>query len=135
MGKKEKSKANAREHEQVGEATDNLDGASAPSLVFSSDDDDDEANQDLSLRIVEKALRAREAKLATNDAVLNGVDSSLVSPSQQSEFKVMQSDGVLDGSSGITAWEMMEEKKTTKLMVDSGFSSVRLMLCLVSSNF
>ncbi|XP_050870615.1 cold shock protein 1 isoform X2 [Lathyrus oleraceus] len=124
MGKKEKSKANAREHEQVGEATDNLDGASTPSLVFSSDDDDDEANQDLSLRIVEKALRAREAKLATNDAVLNGVDSSLVSPSQQSEFKVMQSDGVLDGSSGITAWEMMEEKKTTKLMVDSGFSSV-----------
>ncbi|CAK8566897.1 unnamed protein product [Lathyrus sativus] len=120
----EKKENKAKEHGQVGKISDNLDGASTPSLVFSSDDDDEEANQDLSLRIVEKALRAREAKLAPNDAVLNGISSSLVSPSQQSEFKVMQSDAVLDGSSGITAWEVMEEKKTTKLMVDSGDSSV-----------
>lgn len=135
MAKKEKSRPNATEHEQLNETSDNLDGASTPSLVFSSDDDDDEANQDLSLKIVEKALRNREAKLAPNDAVLNGIDSSLVSPSQQFEFKEMQSDTVLDGSSGIAPWEVVEEKKTTKLMVDSGDSSVRLIPCLPSSIF
>ncbi|CAI8597771.1 unnamed protein product [Vicia faba] len=124
MAKKEKSKANATEHEQDGEINDNFDGASTPSLMFSSDDDDEEANQDLSLRIVEKALRNREAKLAPNDAVLNSIDSSLDFPWQQSEFKVKQTDAVLDGSSGVAAWEVMEEEKTTKLMVDSGDSSV-----------
>ncbi|XP_058787291.1 uncharacterized protein LOC131661703 [Vicia villosa] len=124
MAKKEKSRPNATEHEQLNETSDNLDGASTPSLVFISDDDDEEANQDLSLRIVEKARRNREAKLAPNDTVLNGVDSSLVSPSQQFEFKEIQSDAVLDEPSGIASWEVMEEKKTTKLIVDSGDSSV-----------
>jgi len=74
-GRKEKSKAKARDHESI----DNLDRASTPSLVFSgSDDDDEEANQDLSLKIVEKALRTRESKL----------------PPQQSELPMPQRDDV-----------------------------------------
>jgi len=81
-GRKEKSKAKARDHESI----DNLDRASTPSLVFSaSDDDDEEANQDLSLKIVEKALRTRESKLTSNDAVL---------PPQQPEILMPQRDDV-----------------------------------------
>ncbi|MCH98818.1 zinc finger CCHC domain-containing protein 7-like [Trifolium medium] len=120
MGRKEKSKATARDHEQLDEISDNLDGASTPSLVFSGDDDDDdeEANQDLSLKIVEKALRTREAKLAPNDAGLNGIGS------QQSEFTVTQNDDVLGGMNGITDLEVMKEKKMENLMVESGNQSV-----------
>lgn len=73
----------ARDHEQVAEINDNLDGASTPSLVFSSDDDDEEANQDLSLKIVEKAMRTREAKLSPNDDVSD-------EPSGPAAFEVME---------------------------------------------
>ncbi|WJX38941.1 hypothetical protein P8452_26548 [Trifolium repens] len=120
MGRKEKSKAKVRDHEQLDELSDNLDGASTPSLVFSGDDDDDdeEANQDLSLKIVEKALRTREAKLTPNDAVFNGIGS------QQSEFAATQNDDVLDGTNGIADLEAMEEKKMENLMVEAGNQSV-----------
>ncbi|CAJ2651400.1 unnamed protein product [Trifolium pratense] len=121
MGREEKSKAKARDHEQqLDEISDNLDGASTPSLVFSGDEDDDdeEANQDLSLKIVEKALRTREAKLAPNDAVLNDIGS------QQSEFTVTQNDDVLGGLNGVADMEVMEEKKMENLTVESGNQSV-----------
>jgi hypothetical protein len=119
MGRKEKSKAKVRDHEQLDDLSDNLDGASTPSLVFSGDDDDDEeANQDLSLKIVEKALRTREAKLTPNDAVSNGIGS------QQSEFAVTQNDDVLGGTNGIADLEAMEEKKMENLMVEAGNQSV-----------
>ncbi|XP_027344280.1 zinc finger CCHC domain-containing protein 7-like isoform X2 [Abrus precatorius] len=105
MGRKEKLKAKALEHAEE----DNVDGALTPSLVFSSDDD--EANQDLSLKIVEKALRMRATKLATNDVVLNGA-GGVVSSLHKPELVVPQNDGVCDGPSGIAASEVREEKKT-----------------------
>ncbi|KAF7815412.1 zinc finger CCHC domain-containing protein 7-like [Senna tora] len=54
----------------VKEDADNHKKASS-SLLFQSSDDE-EANEDLSLKIVEKALRMREAKLKPNDGVLDG---------------------------------------------------------------
>ncbi|KAK7306670.1 hypothetical protein VNO77_44622 [Canavalia gladiata] len=112
MGRKEKLKAKAIEHE------DNFNGASTPSLIFSSDDE--EANQDLSLKIVEKALRMRAAKLASNDDGLNGGE---VSSSKKSELTLAQNDGVLDGSRAVAASEV-REKKQSKLKVEAGDPSV-----------
>lgn len=134
MGRKEKPKAKAIEDEEVGELNDDLDGVSTPLLVFSSDDNDDEANQDLSLKIVEKALRMREAKLSPNDAVLNGIDC-VDSPLQQPELAVAQTGAGLDGPEGIAALEVMEKEKTTELKVDSGDQRVSLIPRLASSIF
>jgi len=92
-GRKEKSKAKARDHESI----DNLDRASTPSLVFSgSDDDDEKANQDLSLKIVEKALRSRESKLTSNDTVLPPQQSELPMP-QRDDVSIEPNQSVCDG--------------------------------------
>ncbi|XP_061348783.1 uncharacterized protein LOC133294142 isoform X2 [Gastrolobium bilobum] len=115
MGRKEKQKTKAIDHQENCEGNNNLDGASTPSLVFSSDDE--EANQDLSLKIVEKALRMRGVKLAPNDDISNG-DGGVVSSLQQPELAVMQIDDDLDGPNGIAASQVMESKKT-KLRVES----------------
>lgn len=133
MGRKEKPKAKAIEDEEVGEVNDNLNGASTPSLVFSSDDE--EANQDLSLKIVEKAMRMRSAKLAPNDAVFNG-SGCVESPSQQPELAVAQTDVVSDVPSGIAALEdVVAKEKKTKLRIESGDQSVCLIPCLASTIF
>uniref|UniRef100_A0A0R0EJ54 CCHC-type domain-containing protein n=1 Tax=Glycine max TaxID=3847 RepID=A0A0R0EJ54_SOYBN len=103
MGRKEKQNAKAidEEHDVV-----NFNGASTPSLVFSSDDD--EANQDLSLKIVEKAMRMRAAKHAPNDDVSSPF-------SQKSELAVPLNDVVSDLPSAIADSEVTEKKKTAKL--------------------
>lgn len=105
-GRKEKSKAKARDDESI----DNLDRDSTPSLVFSgSDDDDEEANQDLSLKIVEKALRTRESKLTSNDAVLPPQQSDLLMP-QMDDASIEPNQSVL-----IAAQQEVEEIiKTTE---------------------
>lgn len=106
MGRKEKAKAKAIEEN----GDNHFGGASTPSLVFSSDDDD--ANQDLSLKIVEKAMRIRAAKRAApNDNV---------SSSQTLELSVARNVGVLDVPSAIADSEVTEKKKTTKLKIETG---------------
>ncbi|TKY45856.1 Gag polyprotein [Spatholobus suberectus] len=118
MGRKEKTNAKAiiTEHEQ-----DNFNGASTPSIVFSSDDD--EANQDLSLKIVEKALRKRVAKHAPNDGVLNA-PGGVVSFSRKPELAVAPNDGVWVGPGAVADSEVTEKKKTTKLKAEAGDQSV-----------
>lgn len=123
MGRKEKPKAK--------EANGDLNGGSTPPFVFSSDDD--EANQDLSLKIVEKAIRMRTAKLASNDTVSNGGGGGgVVLPSQQSELAAALSDGVLDRPSVIAGSQVKEKKKKKKtvLTVESGDQGVCLVSCL-----
>lgn len=124
MGRKEKQNAKAidEEHDVV-----NFNGASTPSLVFSSDDD--EANQDLSLKIVEKAMRMRAAKHAPNDDVSSPF-------SQKSELAVPLNDVVSDLPSAIADSEVTEKKKTAKLKREAaGDQSVSLIPCLAYSFF
>ncbi|KAK7401181.1 hypothetical protein VNO78_12502 [Psophocarpus tetragonolobus] len=111
MGRREKlsAKALAEEHEND----------SVKPLVFSSDDD--EANQDLSLKIVEKAMRMRSAKRAPNDDVSGGA-ATLSSP--KSELALHQNDGVSDVPSVIAVSEVTEKKRVTKLKVEAGDQSV-----------
>jgi len=121
MGRKEKAKAKAIEEN----GDNHFGGASTPSLVFSSDDDD--ANQDLSLKIVEKAMRIRAAKRAApNDNV---------SSSQTLELSVARNVGVLDVPSAIADSEVTEKKKTTKLKIETGDQRVSLIPCLSHSIF
>ncbi|KAL2322228.1 hypothetical protein Fmac_026607 [Flemingia macrophylla] len=116
MGRREKPRAKAIEHDD----TDNVTGASTPPLVFGSDDDDDEANQDLSLKIVEKALRMRKAKNKPNDDVF---DAAVVSSSQKPELAVPQNDGVSDVPTAVAGSEVPKKKKTTKLKAEAGDQS------------
>lgn len=120
MGRKEKSKSKA----VVELHDDQFTGASTPSLVFSSDED--EANQDLSLKIVEKAMRMREAKCAT--------PSDHVSLSQTLEFAVARN-VVPDVPSAIADSEVKEKKKTTKLKIDTRDERVSFIPCLAHSIF
>ncbi|QCD79182.1 zinc finger CCHC domain-containing protein 7-like [Vigna unguiculata] len=109
MGRKEKPKSKAMEER----GDDHFTGAS-PSLVFSSDDD--EANQDLSLKIVEKAMRMRAAKhAAPSDDVLS---------SQTLELAVVRNVSVSDVPSAIADSEVKEKKKITKLKIEIGDESV-----------
>ncbi|CAJ1975529.1 unnamed protein product [Sphenostylis stenocarpa] len=124
MGHREKRNARVAENgvqREAGRAKelkehieDDLSGTCTPSLVFSSDDDE-EANQDLSLKIVEKAMRMRAAKHAT---LKDGVSSS------QTPEPVTQNNSVSDAPSAIGDSEVMEKKKTIKLMVEAGDRSV-----------
>ncbi|KAG4969375.1 hypothetical protein JHK84_035472 [Glycine max] len=112
MGRKEKQNTKAIEEERD---QDNFNGASTPPLVFSSDDD--EANQDLSLKIIKKAMRMRTAKHAPNDDVSSPF-------SQKPDLALPPSGGVSDGPSAIADSEVMEKKKTAKLKVEAGDQSV-----------
>lgn len=104
MARKEKQKAKV-EYEEDAE---NDKKASSSLAVVSSDDE--EANEDLSLKIVEKALRMREAKLVPNDGVVDG-------------------DGGGDISVDSAEVKMKRKKKKVK-KVESGDQSVSIVLCL-----
>jgi len=120
MGRKEKLKSKAIEDH----GDTHFSGGSTPSLVFSSDDD--EANQDLSLKIVEKAMRMRAAKRdAPNDDV---------SSSRTPELAVARNVGVSDVPSAIADSEVTKKKKTTKkLKIETGDERVSIVPCLAHS--
>ncbi|KAK7316580.1 hypothetical protein RJT34_00146 [Clitoria ternatea] len=121
MGRREKQKAKVIEldHDE-----DNLNAASTPSLVFSSDDDG-EANEDLTLKIVEKALRMRANKLPLNRDVSNGAAGAVsISSSQKPQAAVPQNDTASDIPNGIADSSKVVEKKKTTLKVETGNQSV-----------
>ena len=106
MGRKEKPKAKKTEHEDEDEAA----NPSTP-LIFEASSDDEEANEDLSLKIVEKALLMR--KLAQKD-VVSGGDGVGASSSQQDEVVVARYDGVLDRTRGVVDVSDSEEQKSER---------------------
>lgn len=64
MGRRQKPRAKLDHQEDEGEAS------SSKSFIFLSSSDDEEANEDLSLKIVEKAIK--RAAMRDQDAILDG---------------------------------------------------------------
>ena len=100
MGKREKRKAKLDlEEEDEAEPS----GSAKPSNSFlglSSDDNDDDeaANEDLSLKIVEKALLMRAAKLVPDAAAADGGDAGVLNGTQ----------GAIDGGGNGSSSSVLE---------------------------
>ena len=89
-------------------------------LVLSSDDDEDEAaNEDLSLKIVEKALLMHVAKLVPDAAVDDDGDASVLNGTQ----------GVIDGSGNGSSSSVLEGE-----VVESPSGSGRKVIVPFGSN-
>ncbi|RYR45833.1 hypothetical protein Ahy_A07g031607 isoform A [Arachis hypogaea] len=112
MGRKDKQRAKKTEHEEEEEHGSPM--GSTPPLVFEVSSDDEEANEDLSLGIVEKALMRR--KLPRNDVVSNGDDAIILgaSSSRQDEVAVARNEGVLNEAREVVDVSDSEELKSER---------------------
>lgn len=131
MGKRERQKAKLDRDEVSEEERELTNQNPSKSAAEQSSSDDDEANEDISLRIVEKALLMRAAKLAPdkNAAVLGEPSGGLVelpSSSSSQEAEVAAAD--LETKKV----RRKERKKNIKKMKieDQAVSDFRLLLCL-----
>ncbi|XP_038718735.1 protein AIR1-like isoform X2 [Tripterygium wilfordii] len=124
MAKREKQKAKDDREEEL---TNEAEGVIAVNISKEEDDDDAEANEDLSLRIVEKAILIRATR-SNGDADVDGdsIAADLFpSSSRVAEAVIVDTSGTGSGSEAVVDLKPKKRKKTKKSgKIEAGEQSV-----------